>query len=204
VAPAFTQRYPEAAAIFDNLHSMHDVISDILVSDVVPRGRKRAEILLAASRYRDDTTEVITTSDWLGMSIGLGVENQGGPVVGVLMAPPTPTVELGAVMRHDAGATADAHTGHRMPMDSVTMLADTLARAPDDAAARERLVSALFRLLEDESVQRRVSGDSALRRVLLDLLPVIPEAHRSHYRMLVPPLPLETPRLPDGSSGWIE
>jgi hypothetical protein len=89
-------------------------------------------------------------------------------------------------------------------MDSVTMLADTLARAPDDAAARERLVSALFRLLEDESVQRRVSGDSALRRVLLDLLPVIPEAHRSHYRMLVPPLPLETPRLPDGSSGWIE
>jgi hypothetical protein len=204
VAPAFTQRYPEAAAIFDNLHSMHDVISDILVSDVVPRGRKRAEILLAASRYRDDTTEVITTSDWLGMSIGMGVENQGGPVVGVLMAPPTPTVELGAVMRHDAGATADAHTGHRMPMDSVTMLADTLARAPDDAAARERLVSALFRLLEDESVQRRVSGDSALRRVLLDLLPVIPEAHRSHYRMLVPPLPLETPRLPDGSSGWIE
>jgi hypothetical protein len=40
--------------------------------------------------------------------------------------------------------------------------------------------------------------------VLLDLLPVIPEAHRSHYRMLVPPLPLETPRLPDGSSAWIK
>jgi hypothetical protein len=47
VAPRFATRYPEAAIIFDNLHSMHDVISDILANDAVPRGRKRDEILRA-------------------------------------------------------------------------------------------------------------------------------------------------------------
>jgi hypothetical protein len=32
VAPRFAARYPEAAIVFDNLHSMHDVISDILAN----------------------------------------------------------------------------------------------------------------------------------------------------------------------------
>ncbi|WP_373068581.1 hypothetical protein [Gemmatimonas sp.] len=48
VAPAFAARFPEAAIIFDNLHSMHDVISDILTNSAVPRDRKRAEIMRAA------------------------------------------------------------------------------------------------------------------------------------------------------------
>ncbi|HUF65972.1 MAG TPA: hypothetical protein VMM17_08345, partial [Gemmatimonadaceae bacterium] len=61
VAPLFTARYPEAAIIFDNLHSMHDVVSDILANPAVPRSQKRAEILLAAERYRDDTSFVMTT-----------------------------------------------------------------------------------------------------------------------------------------------
>jgi hypothetical protein len=197
VAPLFTQRYPDAAAIFDNLHSMHDVISDILANDGVPRDRKRAEILLAARRYRDDTTQVISSEEWFGMATAMGIENQGGPVVGVLMAPPKPTVELGAVMRHDAGAAAAGHAGHRMPADSVARLADTLARAPDDAAARERLVNALFRLLEDQGVQQRISNDSTLRRALLDLLPVIPEEHRDHYRMMLRAPPPASPRVRD-------
>lgn len=197
IAPLFTQRYPEAAAIFDNLHSMHDVISDILANDAVPRDRKRAEILLAAKRYRDDTTEVISREEWLGMAAGMGVENQGGPVIGALAAPPKPTVELGAVMRHDTAAAAAGHAGHRMPTDTVARLADTLARAPDDAAARERLVNALFTLLEDPGVQQRVSSDSTLRRALLDLLPVIPEEHRDHYRTLLRAPPTAAPRLPD-------
>ena len=32
VAPEFSRRYPEIAIIFDNLHAMHDVISDVLAS----------------------------------------------------------------------------------------------------------------------------------------------------------------------------
>ncbi len=189
IAPAFTRRYSDAAAIFDNLHSMHDVISDILANDAVPRNRKRAEILLAAARYRDDTTEVMTREAWLGMAQAMGVENQGGPVVGVMAMPPKPTVELGAVMRPGAH---DEHAAHRATPDSVAMLADTLSRPLSDSVARERLVNALFRLLEDAGVQQRVGADSALRRSLLDLLPVIPAEHQDHYRMLLrapPPSP---------------
>jgi hypothetical protein len=196
IAPRFTQRYPEAAAIFDNLHSMHDVISDILASDVVPRDRKRAEILNALAQYRDDTTEVVSREEWLGMAQGMGIENQGGPVVGVLAIPPKPTVEIGAVMRHDAPA-AGGHAGHRMPADTVARLADSLSRGAGDAVAKERLVNALFALLSDESIQQRIAGDSALRRLLIDLVPVIPEEHRDHYRMLLrmpPPSPASRPR----------
>src|SRR5687767_10233592 len=60
VAPLFTARYPEAAIIFDNLHSLHDVISDVLANPSVGRDRKRAEIVTAAARYRDNTSFVTT------------------------------------------------------------------------------------------------------------------------------------------------
>ena len=101
VAPRFAARYPEAAIIFDNLHSMHDVISDILANDAVPRDRKRAEIQLAARRFRDDTSYVMTREGWLAMTRHMGLENMGGPSVGFLPTLPTPTVTYGAVMSHD-------------------------------------------------------------------------------------------------------
>lgn len=117
IAPRFAARYPEFAIIFDNLHSMHDVISDILANPAVPRDRKRAEILLAASRYRDDTTEVMTREGWCKMSWMMGLENQGGASVGFEAALPMPSVERGAVMRHDREGRmlGGAHAGHDMP-----------------------------------------------------------------------------------------
>nr|MBA3466168.1 hypothetical protein [Gemmatimonadaceae bacterium] len=102
VAPLFTARYPEAATIFDNLHSMHDVVSDILSNPSVPRDRKRTEIMRAASRYRDNTSFVMTREEWKAMSHGMGIENMGGPVMGVLAGFPTPTVERGAVVSHSS------------------------------------------------------------------------------------------------------
>jgi ketosteroid isomerase-like protein len=101
VAPAFATRFPEAAIIFDNLHSMHDVVSDILSNDAVPRDRKRAEILRAARLYRDDTSYVMPVAAWLAMSGHMGIENMGGPSAGFLPTLPTPTVTSGAVMTHD-------------------------------------------------------------------------------------------------------
>lgn len=101
IAPQFAARYPTVAIIFDNLHSMHDVISDILANPSVPRNAKRTEIMLAARRYRDDTSYVMPDSAWRTMSIEMGVENQGGPAVGFTAAFPTPTVTRGAVMQHD-------------------------------------------------------------------------------------------------------
>lgn len=101
IAPEFAKRYPEAAIIFDNLHSMHDVVSDILANPSVPRDRKRAEIVRAGARFRDDTSYVMSVSAWLTMSREMGVENMGGPSVNFARALPTPTVTMGAVMHHD-------------------------------------------------------------------------------------------------------
>ena len=71
-SPVFAARYPDAAIIFDNLHSLHDVVSDILVSPLVPRDQKRAAILAAAASYRDDTTAVISVAEWKDMARMMG------------------------------------------------------------------------------------------------------------------------------------
>jgi len=189
VAPMFTQRYPEAAAIFDNLHSMHDVISDILANAELQRDRKRAEILLAASRYRDDTTEVMSQAMWIEMATGMGIENQGGPVVGALSPLPVATLAVGAVMQHDMGE----HAGHDMSrmdmpgMESMKATADSLGQPGLDDASRERLSTALFRLLEDSTILAQVRGDAILRKALLDLAPMLPAAHRAHFTMMLGP-----------------
>lgn len=123
IAPKFAEKYPEASIIFDNLHSMHDVVSDILANPSVPRNRKRAEILLAARRYRDDSSYVMTEAAWRTMSLHMGAENMGGVAVGFLPTLPTPSVTAGAVMQHDpvtgamtkflyGNATGGDHTAH--------------------------------------------------------------------------------------------
>jgi hypothetical protein len=112
IAPAFAARYPEAAIIFDNLHSMHDVISDVLASPKVPRAKKREEILRAAERYRDNTSFVMTEPEWLEMTRMMGANNMGGPAVDFLPGFPEPTVARGAVMAHGSHGAAGAAQGH--------------------------------------------------------------------------------------------
>lgn len=122
VAPAFTARYPDLAVIFDNLHSLHDVVSDILANPSVPRDDKRAFLMRAAAAYRDDTTEVMTFAAYLRMAGHMGLENMGGPAHGLMRALPTPTVPRGYVMKHDKdGNMIDAHAGHTMPMPADTV-----------------------------------------------------------------------------------
>ena len=51
-SPSFAARYPEVAAIFDNLHMLHDNISDILASDRLPTWEeKHAEIYRILDSY---------------------------------------------------------------------------------------------------------------------------------------------------------
>jgi hypothetical protein len=80
IAPVFARRHPRAAAIFDNLHMTHDIISDILVSDSVPSGRKRDVIYAQLREMADSTGQVMTWEDWweMGEMMG-GVEAMGGP-----------------------------------------------------------------------------------------------------------------------------
>jgi hypothetical protein len=88
VAPRFTAAHPRAAAIFDNLHMMHDIISDILAADTVPRADKRRVIYESLREFRDPTRHVMSREEWLMMGDMMGgIEAMGGAVPG---APPTP------------------------------------------------------------------------------------------------------------------
>lgn len=52
LSPSFAARYPEIADIFDNLHMLHDNISDILASELLPTwDAKRAEIYRLVDSY---------------------------------------------------------------------------------------------------------------------------------------------------------
>ena len=82
IAPAFAARYPEAAVVFDNLHSLHDVVSDVLASPEVPRRARRATLLRAAAAYRDSTTAVTTLAEWREMSLAMGADRMGGVAFG--------------------------------------------------------------------------------------------------------------------------
>jgi hypothetical protein len=109
VAPAFTARYPEIAIIFDNLHGMHDVISDILASAKVPREKKREVILGVGARYRDSTSYVMSRQEWIEMAGMMGIANMGGPAVDFTPEFPTPTVERGATMAEAMKAMGHDH-----------------------------------------------------------------------------------------------
>lgn len=189
VAPVFAARYPEAAIIFDNLHGMHDVISDILASPEVPRERKREEILRAAERYRDATSFVMTEAEWREMALAMGVENMGGPVAGFLAGFPEPTVERGAVMAHGAGghgAHADAaaapapaqgadHAAHGQPapaagadhsrhgQPAATKGMQPAAEGHPDMA---RMMEVHERLMSDPVIRARIDADPELRRMM--------------------------------------
>jgi len=78
IAPAFSGRFTGAAIIFDNLHSMHDVVSDILANPVVPREKKRQAILAAAAKYRDSTSNLTSIDEWRSMANEMGVQHMGG------------------------------------------------------------------------------------------------------------------------------
>jgi hypothetical protein len=78
IAPRFTKRYTEAAIIFDNLHSLHDVVSDILANPSVPRSEKRRTILAATAAYRDNTTEITSVNEWVEMAGMMGADKMGG------------------------------------------------------------------------------------------------------------------------------
>jgi hypothetical protein len=79
IAPIFTERYPEVAIIFDNLHSLHDVASDILADPAIPRGEKRRALMEAAGRYRDDTSSVVSIEQWKAMARAMDLAKMGGP-----------------------------------------------------------------------------------------------------------------------------
>jgi hypothetical protein len=173
IAPTFARRYPDAGAIFDNLHMMHDVLSDILTSPEVPASAKRKEILEAAATFRSDTAFAIPFETWLQMGEVMGVNNMGGPAVHFAAALPQPTVARGASMAgmsgmggmqglpHDAmGAGHGAPVGASMP--GMAMSGDTAMGAMTSAA----MMAMHERMMADPVIRERVMTDPVLQRLM--------------------------------------
>ena len=84
IAPEFTRQHPRAAAIFDNLHMLHDIVSDVLISDRVAANRKRTEIYLALDRFQDAGRDTMAAEHWMMMGEMMGgVDQMGGPATGL-------------------------------------------------------------------------------------------------------------------------
>ena len=206
VAPTFTRRYPEAAIIFDNLHSMHDVISDILANPKVPHDRKRVEILRAAALYRDRTSYVMTAAEWMDMAQMMGVENMGGPAVGILPGWPTPTIARGQpaseAMKNMAGMSGAHANMPGMKMDSsppsgaqgmagmdhskmggMKPAAESTSKAPVDHAAMLQMHA---RMMQDPVIRERVMGDTSMRRLMNEMMQSMPADHEMNMGEVKP------------------
>jgi len=193
VAPLFTARYPEAAIIFDNLHSMHDVVSDILANPAVPRNEKRARILEAARRYRDDTSYVMTVAQWKEMGEMMGVQNMGGPVRGFLAGFPTPTVERGAVMAgmDHSGTSGMAGMQHGASPAAATPMAgmdhSTMPGMSGTASgmSSDDMMALHMKLLSDPVIRARLMADPEMRRMMTAMLADMPPEHRAMMQQMM-------------------
>ena len=178
VAPTLAARYPEAAIIFDNLHMMHDVISDILASAKVPRNLKRDEILRAAAMFRDDTSYIISTDEWAMMGEMMGANNMGGPAVGFLSDLPQPTVPRGmsmAGMDHGAMPGMQHDSAQAGQMQHAGMVHDSAAAHPDTTRAghgamnMDLMMEMHTRMLADPVIRERIATDPVLQRLMREI-----------------------------------
>ncbi len=193
ISPEFARQYPEAAIIFDNLHSMHDVVSDILTNPAVARDQKRSEILRAGRLFRDDTSYVMPIEGWRTMSIAMGVENMGGPSAGFSSALPTASVTRGAVMQHDrqTGRMTGMKVGQMVGMSHEGMdhgaKPDTAVKSVTGHEGHEmpsaQVVPGLsLQMLRDPVIRARVLADPALRKALVNAMPALSPADRDEVQ----------------------
>jgi hypothetical protein len=85
IAPRFSAAHPRAAVIFDNLHMMHDIISDILTADTIPYDSKGAMIDQQLDKLQDPTRDVMSMQEWRMMAEHMGgIDMMGGRATGLL------------------------------------------------------------------------------------------------------------------------
>jgi hypothetical protein len=118
VAPRFSAAHPRAAVIFDNLHMMHDIISDILTADTIPYRLKGQMIDRQLDQLQDPSRDVMSMDEWRMMADHMGgVEMMGGRATGLVRAVQAPSAPL----RPDSGdmVRAPARPRKPAPRDSV-------------------------------------------------------------------------------------
>ena len=176
VAPQFSAAHPRAAVIFDNLHMMHDIISDILQNDTVPADRKREVIYAALNEFQNPNRNVITMDMWRNMAEHMGgVAAMGGPATNILRP-----IEA---KPHDTATppAAAGHAGHNAmaPGDST----DAAAAAGEDHMTRMRELH--MRMMQDSVIRGRVMADPGMRRMMQGMMAEMsPEEHQRMHPMM--------------------
>ena len=92
VAPGFSKAHPRAAVIFDNLHMMHDIISDVLASDAIAHTHKGGMIDRQLDKLQDASRDVMSMEQWRMMADHMGgVRAMGGSAAGLVRRVRAPT-----------------------------------------------------------------------------------------------------------------
>lgn len=184
VAPIFSKRHPRAAAIFDNLHMTHDIISDILAADTVPRNRKRAVIYAALAEFRDTTRNVMARDEWMMMGDHMGgIEAMGGPTLGLLRTA-SPAAGAMPAMDHGGMKMAPADTAMARPDTSMargdTSMAVRRMPTPRPDSGLDAPTAARVRaIVADTGRLSAVVADSAATRRLIAQIRRLAEPERS-------------------------
>ena len=102
VAPVFSERHQRAAVIFDNLHMLHDIISDILESPKVPKADRLRVINEALDEFQNPKTNLVPWEHGRMMAAHMGGVDKMGGVAGRRPSaepyfPATPGVASGAI-----------------------------------------------------------------------------------------------------------
>jgi hypothetical protein len=200
IAPRFSAAHPRAAVIFDNLHMMHDIISDILTTPAIPTNEKGRVINEQLDKLQDSTRDVMSMEEWRMMADHMGgVEVMGGPATGLLR-------EVHAVSGKPQAA---GHTGHDMPgqaadsgqkthdmesMDSgkTDMPAHDMAGMESDSMTQmNRMMELHRRMMQDSVIRDRMLADTTTRRLMRELEGSMPQKsdEPSGARDTTPPRP---------------
>ena len=171
VAPKFSAAHPRAAVIFDNLHMMHDIISDILTADTIPHEKKGQLIDQQLDKLQDPTRDVISLDDWKMMADHMGgVEVMGGRATDLvqLVQAPAASAAMGAGKHGDMpGMGADSVGAARdmgpmePPMKGMEHMSESHMAEMMDLHAR---------MMADPLIRQRVMSDSVMRKLMTGMM----------------------------------
>jgi hypothetical protein len=176
VAPKFSAAHPRAAVIFDNLHMMHDIISDILTADTIPHDQKGEMIDQQLDKLQDSTRDIMSMDEWRMMADHMGgVDAMGGQATNLVRAIESPVAAMGdhGRMGHDMG---QMDRGHAMAADTLphgkkgAKLSDEDTAQSGMAAHMAAMMDLHQRMMADSVIRRRMMADPEMRRLMAQLM----------------------------------
>lgn len=107
-SPLFSQRFPEIANAFDNLHMLHDMVNDILASDWMTAAQKQQQIKRALFILSPDAHRGCQPGENRGVTDGVSHDHrfmEGMPGMGLMRngteSPGRPGTAPGGSMNHE-------------------------------------------------------------------------------------------------------